>query len=68
MFNYLFPIFCFGLLITGIVCMGIMEAAEQQKRADFVKELGLDDHDEASIPRPLRTGSQPRSTVRNGHD
>ena len=31
MFNYLFPIFCFGLVITGIVFLGIMEAAKQAK-------------------------------------
>ena len=31
MFNYLFPIFCFGLVITGIVFLGIIEAAKQVK-------------------------------------
>jgi len=31
MFNYLFPIFCFGLVITGIVFLGIRQAAEQLK-------------------------------------
>ncbi len=25
-FIYLFPIFCFGLVITGIVLLGLMEA------------------------------------------
>ena len=29
MFNYLFPLFCFGLVITGIVFLGILEAAKQ---------------------------------------
>ena len=29
MFNYLFPIFCFGLVMTGIVFLGILEAAKQ---------------------------------------
>ena len=29
MFNYLFPIFCFGLVITGIVFLGILEATKQ---------------------------------------
>jgi len=31
MFNYLFPIFCFGLVITGIVFLGLMEAAKHVK-------------------------------------
>ena len=31
MFNYLFPIFCFGLVITGIVFLGIIEAAKHAK-------------------------------------
>lgn len=29
MFGYIFPIFCFGVLITGIVFLGIKEASEQ---------------------------------------
>ena len=37
MFNYLFPIFCFGLVITGIVFLGIIEAAKQVK-AESSKE------------------------------
>ena len=35
MFNYLFVIFCFGLVITGIVYLGILQAADQAKNADF---------------------------------
>jgi len=31
MFEYAFPIFCFGLVITGIVFLGIRQAAEQLK-------------------------------------
>ena len=38
MFNYLFPIFCFGLVITGIVFLGIRHAAEQLK--DELAEIG----------------------------
>ena len=37
MFNYLFPIFCFGLVMTGIVFLGILEAAKQVK-AESSKE------------------------------
>jgi hypothetical protein len=28
MFNYLFPIFAFGLVITGIVFLGLQQAAD----------------------------------------
>lgn len=46
MFDYLFPIFCFGLVITGIVFLGILEAARQAK-ADSAqvggREPGVDD-------------------------
>ena len=31
MFNYLFPLFCFGVVITGIVLIGILQASEQLK-------------------------------------
>lgn len=33
MFNYVFPIFAFGLVITGIVFLGLQQAA------DWAKEL-----------------------------
>lgn len=31
MFNYIFPIFCFGLVISGIVFLGLLEAAKHVK-------------------------------------
>ncbi len=31
MFNYLFPIFAFGLVITGIVFLGVQQAADLAK-------------------------------------
>lgn len=37
MFEFLFPIFCFGLVVTGIVAKGLLTAAdlaEAQKRLD----------------------------------
>ena len=37
MFEFLFPIFCFGLAVTGIVAKGLLAAAdfaEVQKRLD----------------------------------
>ncbi|MEP6936582.1 MAG: hypothetical protein ABI871_00780 [Chthoniobacterales bacterium] len=31
MFEYLFPIFAFGLVVTGIVCKGVLTAADMAK-------------------------------------
>lgn len=50
MFNYLFPIFCFGLVICGIVFLGMVEAAKQATSQALVertrdnpdKKAGLD--------------------------
>jgi hypothetical protein len=36
MFEYLFPIFCFGVVITAIVAKGMMTAADvARNHADF---------------------------------
>lgn len=42
MFNYLFPIFCFGLVISGIVFLGLLEAAKH------VKAVSSDDDQRAT--------------------
>lgn len=34
---YLFPIFLFGCAISGVALLGIIEAAEQVKRANATK-------------------------------
>lgn len=46
MFNYVFPIFCFGLVITGIAYLGILQASDQLK-ADSAKksEVQTPDHE-----------------------
>ena len=31
MFQYLFPIFCFGVVVTGIVLKGVLLAAEMNR-------------------------------------
>lgn len=31
MFNYLFPIFAFGLVMTGIVFLGLLQASDMAK-------------------------------------
>lgn len=37
MFNYLFPIFCFGLVISAIVFIGIQQAVDQAKELAALK-------------------------------
>jgi hypothetical protein len=53
MFIYLFPIFCFGLVMCGIVLLGLMEAARQVK-ADSLKE-----REPATRDDSLETDSSP---------
>ena len=38
MFEYLFPIFAFGLVVTGIVCKGVLAAADVAKAERLAKE------------------------------
>lgn len=59
---YIFPIFLFGCVMTGVVFLGILEAAEQLKRADAIKQMqnpALDDKLQASFfpvhPEPSAT-------------
>lgn len=57
MFDYGFPIFCFGLVITGVVFLGLMEAAEQVKREASEK---LRDAERTSVePEPAPAARQP---------
>jgi hypothetical protein len=58
MFNYLFPIFCFGLVMTGIVFLGIMEAARQVK-VESVREREPARRDDLPDTVPSRNG-QPK--------
>lgn len=39
MINYLFPIFMFGLVITGIVYLGVMEGSRQSARISRSRRL-----------------------------
>ncbi len=57
MFEYLFPIFCFGLVITGIVAKGLSMAAdeaESQMRSQIQVDVESAKPDSAtrSAPRP----------------
>ncbi len=67
MFNYLFPIFCFGLVITGIVFLGIRQAAEQLKD-DLAERTRVQTRDRELDLTSSRSTQLPRSTVRNFRD
>ena len=66
MFNYIFPIFCFGLVITGIVFLGIRQAAEQLK-AELAERTRVQSDHELDLTSS-RNPQPPRSTVRNSRD
>ena len=67
MFNYLFPIFCFGLVITGIVFLGIRHAAEQLKD-ELAERTRVQTLDRELNLTSSRSGQGPRSTLRNSRD
>ena len=48
MFEYIFPIFCFGVIITGIVAKGMMTAA------DMARSEAESDDVARSAPTPSR--------------
>ena len=37
MFEYIFPIFAFGIVVTGIVCKGLYEAMEEAKTDEAIR-------------------------------
>lgn len=52
MFNYLFPIFCFGLVITGIVFLGLRQAADLAKQiAERSKAMSPGSNQPEKYPR-----------------
>ena len=67
MFNCLFPIFCFGLVITGIVYLGILQASEQLK-ADLAERARIQTRDHELDRTSSHDTQLPRSTVRNSRD
>ena len=67
MFNYLFPIFCFGLVITGIVFLGIRQAAEQLK-ADLAERARIQTPDHELDLTSSHNTQPSRSAVRNSRD
>ena len=67
MFEYSFPIFCFGLVITGIVYLGILQAAGQLNADSAKKSAGQTPDQELEITSSRRS-NQPRSAVRNSDE
>ena len=53
MATYIIPIFCFGLVITGIVFLGVRQAA------DLAKQLAAESHErESATNRPPVVSSE----------
>ena len=53
MATYIIPIFCFGLVITGIVFLGVRQAA------DLAKQLAAESHErESATNRPPVASSE----------
>lgn len=67
MFNYLFPIFCFGLVMTGIVFLGIIEASKQVKAED-ANEREPQPRGRELNPVSPRNGQSSRFTARKLND
>ena len=61
MFNYLFPIFCFGLVITGIVFIGIQQAFDQAKQLAALKSEAETSSEDAGFA-PRKRNSAPVKT------
>ena len=53
MSDYAFPVFCFGLVITGIVFLGLMEAAGQVKSDAADKRREAERFGAESKPAPV---------------
>ena len=67
MFNYLFPIFCFGLVISGIVFLGVLEAAKQAKAHDLTEREPANSSPQPRLV-PSRSGHQVAITAPRNHD
>ena len=64
MFNYIFPIFCFGVVISGIVLLGLMQAAAQLK-AESATKAASPRGDRRSEVTSTRKTNPSRSAVPN---
>jgi len=57
MFNYIFPIFAFGLVITGIVFLGIQQAADLAKALAEQRSQPESDLQKQGRPVPTQTAN-----------
>lgn len=57
MATYIIPIFCFGLVITGIVFLGVRQAA------DLAKQLAAESHERESRP-PVASSERGAASVK----
>ena len=57
MFNYIFPIFAFGLVITGIVFLGIQQAADLAKALAEQRSQAESELQKPAIPVPSSGGA-----------
>ncbi len=55
MFNYLFPLFAFGLVITGIVFIGLQQASELAKHLAAERS---EMENTSKIPRTVPAGGK----------
>ncbi|MBM3823468.1 MAG: hypothetical protein FJ404_11380 [Verrucomicrobia bacterium] len=67
MFNYLFPIFCFGLVMSGIVLLGLLEASKQVKAQSKKDQQPATRDDVFNKPSSSNSHSQ-RFAPRGSHD
>ena len=67
MFNYLFPIFCFGLVISGIVFLGLIEAAKQAE-SHALEERSRQTTANTSKAAPSRNGRSVSTAVTRSND
>ena len=71
MFEYIFPIFCFGVVVTGIVVKGLITAADMSKAhmtSENQARAESDDHPAGdrsafSSPRLTPNKSEPRPSL-----
>lgn len=61
MFIYLFPIFAFGLVITGVVFLGLQQAADWARELAEQKNEADKRSRSAEIPSPESNSSRPKA-------
>ncbi len=60
---YIFPIFLFGCVVTGVVFLGIVEATDQLKRANASRKLSDLTRDDPKPANNSRVGLKHSTTT-----